>query len=449
MKKVFAPILVVIFVMVAASFALCAETTFKGEFRIQSWSEWNFDKKFNDLDNAQFDGWFEQRFRLTVTHTTSEFLKAVVQLDLVEDTWGQGRAMRINNFQPFVMGFPNNGLIDWAYLDFTIPEIGNFRVGKFPVTWGHGLIMSREHPGVDGVEWSKDWGKITTTVLYSKVWDNVIWGISTPDYNRDEDLYALHIAYSPNDKHLIELYGGYDHFYQFDIGFAGLAYTGNIADMIDLKFEGDYLWGDYYKGGIDIEGYSIYADVSYYNDLWRLGLAFLLVSGDRDVDKINIPQIGDEAFSWANIVGNDGGGINSVYRNPWGGGVWWSGDNLANITSLKLYFEICPMNKLSINAAVLYTWCTEDTGPSGKYSHPANWYHAGGTITAWEDSRDFGWEIDLGFSYEIMEGLTYTFAGGVLFTGDAWDYDADPTGGREHENWGTVWSISNTLLYEF
>ena len=437
MKKVLSSTLVLIFVMVAASLAISAETTFEGEFRIQSWSEWNFDKKFNNIYDEQYDGWFEQRFRLTVTHTRSEFLKAVVQLDLVEDTWGQGRSMYIDN--------DNTGeYINWAYLDFTVPEIGRFRVGKFPVTWGHGLIFSQEHPGVDGVEWSRDWGKIATTVLYWKYADPVTFGPTDPFYNRDADLIALHISYTPNDNHLIELYGGYFHFHYFDTGFAGLAYTGNIADMIDIKFEGGYLWGKIYDLSEDIEGYSIYADVSYYNDLFRLGLAFLMVSGDYKSDKQNFPHIWDEAFSWANIVGNDGGGINSVYS-----GVWWSGDYLENITSLKLYFEICPMDKLTINAAVLYTWTTEKVGPTAfGFGHPADWYSNHIGLTGWDDSSDFGWEVDLGFSYEIMEGLTFTFAGGVLFTGDAWDYDAGTTT-RDHEEWGTIWSISNTLLYEF
>jgi hypothetical protein len=70
-------------------------------------------------------------------------------------------------------------------------------------------------------------------------------------------------------------------------------------------------------------------------------------------------------------------------------------------------------------------------------------------MQGWEArSKDFGWEVDLGFSYEIMEGLTFTFAGGVLFTGDAWDYNAGVLA-ADHESWGTIWSISNTLLYEF
>jgi len=72
MKKLLFFCVAVIFIMIAASFALAAETTFEGEFRIQSWSEWNFDKKFNNIYDEQYDGWFEQRFRLTVpTHGAS------------------------------------------------------------------------------------------------------------------------------------------------------------------------------------------------------------------------------------------------------------------------------------------------------------------------------------------------------------------------------------------
>jgi hypothetical protein len=458
MKKLLTLTIAVLFVMVAAS-AVFAETatTFEGQYRVRAWSEWNFDKKYNDSDDGQFDGWFDQRFRLTITHTRSEYLKAVVRIDLVEDTWGQGRAMYIDNH--------NDGrYINWAYLDFTVPSIGNFRVGKFPVSWGHGLTFSLVNPAPEGVEWSNAWGPVALTLLYIKGVDNVIDGAGTAWYNRDTNVYAFHLGITPMENHLVELFFAYQQAddlwgaampgppapsptYDANIFYAGLAYTGNIADMIDIKFEGSYIWGDAQglagNADADIEGWNIYVDVSYYNDLWRLGLAFLMVSGDTDDqsgDKLNITSWVDEDFAWANIIGNDGGGTNSIYAS------WWTGDGLANVTSVKLYFEICPMDKLTINAAVLYAWATEDVGPTGDYSHPAWGYK---NITSpwaqWADDDELGLEIDLGFSYEIMDGLTYTFAGGVLFAGDAWDY-LDASG---HENWGTIWSLSHTLMYEF
>ncbi len=46
-----------------------------------------------------------------------------------------------------------------------------------------------------------------------------------------------------------------------------------------------------------------------------------------------------------------------------------------------------------------------------------------------------------------MEGLSYSFGAGVLFTGDSFDYVNALTG--EREDWGPIWSINNTLMYEF
>jgi hypothetical protein len=424
---------------------------------VRAWSEWNFDKKYNDLSDDQFDGWFDQRFRLTITHTRSEYLKAVVRIDLVEDTWGQGRAMYIN-------GSNTGEYINWAYIDFTLPSIGNFRVGKFPVTWGHGLTLSQENPAPEGIEWSNAWGPVSLTLLYIKNSDKVITGLGTGTYNQDGNFFGAKIAYTPMENHLIELFGGYytdgdftlvNGFWaplgwpniEVDVGFVALAYTGNFADMIDVMFEGAYLFGDAdhaILGDMDVKGWHIYLDVSYYNDLFRLGVAFLMKSGEEDFiinggNDWNLACFSDEAFAWANIIGNDGGGANSIY------GEWWTGDGLENITSVKLYFEICPMDKLTINAAVIWAKFTEDVGIGSWYRHPADYYGNWAGVYSIVNDDDLGWEIDLGFTYEIMEGLTYTFAGGVLFTGDAWDY----FDGAGPEDWGTIWSISNTLLYEF
>ncbi len=89
--------------VVLAPLGVCfaAETTFTGEYQVRAFTEWNFDKQagFGPTQDkrAQYDGWFDQRFRLTITHTRNEYLKAVIRIDLIEDTWGQQRNFRINN----------------------------------------------------------------------------------------------------------------------------------------------------------------------------------------------------------------------------------------------------------------------------------------------------------------------------------------------------------------
>ena len=99
MKKALTILVAMLFLVVAVGVAYSAETTFNGQYKVRGWSNWNFDKKVTapTSERGRYDGYFDQRFRLTITHTRSEFLKAVVQLDLVEDTWGQQRNFRINN----------------------------------------------------------------------------------------------------------------------------------------------------------------------------------------------------------------------------------------------------------------------------------------------------------------------------------------------------------------
>jgi len=499
MKKLMTLALVVVFVATAFTAFAETSTTFTGQYRVRAWSEWNFDKKLEDVtalpghDNAQYDGWFDQRFRLTITHTRSEFLKAVIRIDIVEDTWGQQRNLRINNSAA-------GNFVDWAYLEFTLPQIGTFTVGKFPETYGYGLAFSDGGTGtigLTGARWANAWGPVALSVLYAKVADNVTTGTGNAWYNWDADLFAANVKITPAENHLIEIFGGYIQDndanglgvggvmgnswaaawnaagnYDADIGFVGFAYTGTIADMIDIKLENSWILGHAtWHGGrglagpagladsVSVQGWNLYADVSYYNDLLRVGLAFIMGSGQHHYwnnptyRNVNMNYISQDDFGFNNILVNTAGGTNSIYGNA-----WWPQFSIENITAVKLYFEICPIEKLTLNASVTWAEWTEDVGQNwlgtraaivgakgSAYPHPAASY-GNYTYQSWNASKDLGWELDFGFSYEIMEGLTYSLNVGVLFTGDSWDYEkADGT----RADWGEIWTISNQLLYEF
>ncbi len=520
MKKLLTLILAIIFVATAFTAFAETKTEFSGEYRVRAWSEYNFDKKREDQpgltishDNAAYDGWFEQRFRLTIAHTRSEFLKAVIRFDLVEDTWGQQRNLFINNSAA-------GNFIDWAYIEFTLPTLGTFTVGRFPQEYGYGLLFSAgyEGPGIDGVKWERAFGPVALSAAYIKFADRVTAGpaAGASEYNWDSDLYALSLKVTPADNHLIELFGGvlfdrfaglwvdaagnigssairnsYDYWWNFPagydstFGFAGIAYTGTIADMLDIKLEYSHIFGKartinvpfssayfpipdaalvgFYPNP-SVGGWNLYVDVAYYNDLLRVGAAFIMGSGEKhhwnnsSRKHININSLREDNFKWANILIGGNFGLNSLhfFGNGWD-------EQIENITSAKLYFEICPIEKLSINAAVIWAKWTEPVGDSflittrgnyvrskgAAYPHPAfinGVVGSGYNYSSWDVSDDLGWEIDFGFSYEIMEGLTYSLDVGVLFTGDSLDYEkADGTRG----DWGEIWSISNTLLYEF
>ena len=525
MKKTVALLIAVLFVSVIAATAFATDTSFEGEYRVRALAEWNFDKKpgYGPPDyEPSYDGWFEQRFRLTITHTRSEYLKAVIRLDLVEDTWGQGRAFMINNDPRANFAGPGS-YIDWAYLEFTLPPIGTFTVGKFPEKLGYGLLFSVEAPGMDGIRLSNSWGPVDLSLGYAKLVDNVTPGLAGPGsvwYNRDTNLWYADLKYNITEDHMIELFGGYvasndgsilvnsasllwwdwfnwqSQWWDVNLGFLGMAYSGNIADMIDIKFEYSWVlgnavtkpwlsagWGPAVPYDLErsVEGYNLYLDVSYYNDLFRIGLAFIMGSGQGHVwtggnfapgalnfstyHNINMNYLtfihqGD--FKWGNIIGSGGGDINSIRV-----GDFWALNNIENITSVKLYFEICPMEKLTLNAAVIWAKWTNPVGAGAftdwqkcpGYPHPMDWNANVGGIRnyryqSWSVSDDLGWEIDFGLSYEIMEGLTYTFSAGVLLTGESFDYvyfAPGPRGGvvGTRESWGPIWSISNELLYEF
>jgi len=467
MKKALTILVAMLFLLVAVGVAYSAETTFNGQYKVRAWSTWNFDKKASapTSERGLYTGYFDQRFRLTITHTRSEFLKAVVQLDLVEDTWGQQRNFRINNST-------EGEFIRKAYIEFTLPKVGTFTVGKQPVVLGYGLAFSDSSGYLDGLKWANKWGPVAVSAMYFKGNDNVDEGITDEVYNRDTDAYLLDVAITPNDNHTIELFGGYvnyrtgmpvNHWNDYtlgadwdiinsDVGLVGIAYTGEIADMITLKGEFSYLFGraDLTNwGGPDdarLSGYNLYVDASYHNDLMRIGAAFVTGSGQTDsmydANHLNINFLMADEFVFGNIIASGNGGLNDDF----GAGLGFC-DDIENLTAAKLYFNITPLccdGKLSLNAAVIWARWTEHVGLNTVYDHPVN-YYSDSAYNSWYGSKtDLGWEVDFGLSYEIMEGLTYTLATGVLFTGDSYDYTS-----AGHQQWGPMWMVNNELLYEF
>ncbi len=475
MKKALTILVAMLFLVVAVGAVYAAETTFNGQYKVRGWSNWNFDKKVTAplSERGRYDGYFDQRFRLTITHTRSEFLKAVVQLDLVEDTWGQQRNFRINNST-------TGSFVRKAYIEFTLPKVGTFTVGKQPALLGYGLAFADSSGNLDGLTWSNKWGPLGVSAMYFKLDDNILLGGANESYNRDSQLWLLDLAYTPNDNHMIELFGGYADFdagmpithnwafnwvtplappltNAFDdidanIGLVGLAYTGEFADMITVKGEFSYLFGraDLLDAGgannSKLTGHNLYVDVAYHNDLMTVGAAFIYGSGDTSsgygANHLNVNFILADEFVFGNIIASGNGGLNDAF----GGGLGFC-DDIENLTAAKIYFEITPLccgGKLTLNAAVIWAKWTEDVGAGTPYGHPVSYYGNGYTPFGYA-STDLGWEVDFGLSYEIMEGLTYSLATGVLFTGESFDY----LGGGVKQEWGPMWTVNNNLIYEF
>jgi hypothetical protein len=467
MKKALTILIAMLFLVMAVGIAFAAETTFNGEYKVRAWSNSNFEKRPDHFDSEKglYTGYFDQRFRLTITHTNSEFLKAVVQIDLVEDTWGQQRNFLVNNKT-------NGEFVRKAYLEFALPRVGTFTVGKQPAVFGYGLMFSDTSGYLDGLTWSNKWGPVGVSAMYFKWQDNVTWGGAGEAYNRDNDIWALDLMITPNENHTIKLFGGYvnrrtgflmsHNLYtkmlgvntvHSHVGFAGIAYTGEIADMLTLKgeFSGVFgrtdlrNWGTAYPDNALVTGYNLYLDASWHNDLLRAGLAFVHGSGDTrggmQANHFNVNFITADEFVFGNIIASGNGGL----QDDFGEGLGFA-DDIENLTAAKLYFEVSPMEKLSLNAAVIWARWTEPVGFDTAYIHPVRYYSDGGYFSWYGSSTDLGWEVDLGLSYEVMEGLTYTLATGVLFTGDSFDYRG---AGDTHENWGPIWTVNNNLIYEF
>jgi hypothetical protein len=209
-----------------------AETTISGTYRIRSVIDYNWDKKMEDgaglgpsHNHDLYTGYFDQRFQVKLVHKRSEFLKAVVVANIVEDTWGQGRSLRWNNYTGDNTG--NTGWINTAYIEAITP-IGLVRAGgNLEDKFGHGTWVDSGFMGKGVNDYGVTYGikidNFIAALTYIKYMDFVqpvlnnitggtapagtffrtwpgnavdeIGGSGTTSYNADMDTYVLTAQY--------------------------------------------------------------------------------------------------------------------------------------------------------------------------------------------------------------------------------------------------------------
>ena len=123
MKKILVLIAATALVVAIALPSFAAETTISGIYRVRSVMDYNWDKQVRDgaglgisHNEPLYTGYFDQRFQMKITHTRSEFLKAVVVASIVDDTWGQQRSLLWNNSTGV-----GDGWIDQASIEAITP----------------------------------------------------------------------------------------------------------------------------------------------------------------------------------------------------------------------------------------------------------------------------------------------------------------------------------------
>jgi hypothetical protein len=589
MRKILVVAMAALLVVAFAVSSFPAETTFSGNYRVRSVMEWGYGIKGPSAggpitdDDALYTAYFDQRFRLTITHTRSEFLKAVVTLDLVEDVWGQGRAM-------YIAGNNSGEIITEAYIEALTP-IGLFTLGAKDGKFGYGTWSdSGGDSNNTSISWAVKFDKIVAALVYTKYRDycqdfmnyvtympthplgmSPTGGTLSENYDQDLDSLVLSVFYLGDqlkagllfqyivDPHtvaggmLIKHGAGFAN-YTFEsahgptvgtnpfcamtgylgwptplggggpwgLGRAGMYRTNAFVlagfwnlqlfdGALEFKGEVDYIWGTpdingqgdaynawlvgaypaplsvgpavYYTPGVDvlpdslkISTLNMYFDLAYHHDLFTVGVAFLYGSG---VDKykglrqkefaLNNTGLGD--FHWGNvIVPGDQGLLGGQGNDPFLASPLGLGSTQENVMSVKLYWSVCPFDKLDIHGAFIWAKYVEEVGRGAVdaagtplevstgvyrvppyYGHPMNYMDMflGGLYVPTGYSDDLGWEIDIGVTYEIMEGLSFNSEFGILFTGDAFDYRALGLGGGPSKDFPNIYRWVNTLTYEF
>lgn len=470
MRKIWFMALAAVLVVAFAAPSFSAETTFSGSYRIRAVMESNWDKSneeglsvggvgFFPKGDALYTGYFDQRFRLTITHKRSEFLKAVVSIDLAEDIWGQQRGMRVNNSQGFQDGFINAAYIEaitpiglikagtdgtsryayglWSdsgikgngtnnptivyaikvdrfiatlsytkYIDFVQPVIDNLAgapVGTFeawhggpapsPLSGAGGdntkfynadtdtYVMTAHYIGdkfkVGGIfQWILDPDAIGASLLVRGISDLGVF----PGSFAGENTWLLPPPAGPPALVPGGAYWPFPGGAQYGFGRLGMyganlfvgGLYGNLKllnDKLEIKAEVDRIFGSgnlnalgegynaFLAGAfgaavgrlpdrIQVDGMSAYLDVSYDFEVAKIGVAGLYGSGEKHwlplhQQHYNFNTTGNDDFHWGNVIVNG----NWAFLGSGANGPLGLADNPENITSVKLYWSVDPMEK--------------------------------------------------------------------------------------------------------
>ena len=350
----------------------------------------------------------------------------------------------------FGIGFGNSynviGIRE-AYLKVDVLPEFSLKAGRQLIKLGHGLILDDTVGAIGGVG---KFGPFTVMLADAVICDtNALGSVGTcvspgnvvaSGTGGDTDLYIARLNFTHMDDHKLGLFVTYldDRkaatvpFFTLGDQSGDLWTVGATADgkfgPANLNLEVDYLTGTGNKPGgaqnDDLRGYNALASINGFTvGPANLGLTLLYTSGvnaNKMAHRDNVNSISGN-YALGNILLNntersdrDGGSVGgplapfiagTLTGLPPGNQVGGSGFNGLGMTAIKLAASMNPLEKLGVDAAVIWAQ-TSETASSGPIVPGP--------------SRNLGVELDGNVQYKLDQYATL-FAGiGYLFVGDAW-----------------------------
>lgn len=398
----------------APAFAMNAD--FTGEYWAMGWfasnPSWVSDSSSTAHPSAAF---VNQRFRLFTRFNVEKGLRFTLRSDIREDVWRPnectGSSCSSVDGEPQVAN-------DHTYVTFST-AIGTFQVGNQAslITFGTGFMNSSSSRA--GIKYTNKFGPVDVGFAWQAEKNNGTYGspYSSPQSDRDSDIYALNAAYKAKGMEAgLQYLFARDASRRTPTGGALLAihaiepYARAKFGPVDLEAEGFFVVsGDYRKQ--DASGQNVSAEGwgAYVNGKFNMGPAY--VGARIQWQTGDDPATSDKREG--NLAGTFGGGTSGDpclvlfqgdytdvfgdYRSP--DGKHSISDTQDNMKLYQIYAGFSPTPKIDLTAS--YTMIKAFEKP---------------TTTSISD--DFGKEFDFQVAYKIFDKLSYMIDFGYVWTGD-------------------------------
>ncbi len=445
-----------------------AQTKFKYNGVYTAWGQSQHAFTF-DHDSYE-DNYVVQMFRLNLSFSGSENVKAVTRFDLGQGWWGIDNALRSvqrtgTSGGSALFDFKDTNFlfhVDHAYVQFKLPDKPlTFRVGRMNYSLGNRIMIDNNYDGVqldiktgENRKLTLSWAKVSEggdNLSDLEVVDNA--GNTIAD-NRDANLYIANFSgKTPSLKY--NVYGFYfrdasindmNAYVPDKLQFFKTRFSVQPTKLMSVGVSGEYTAGkfsligefDYLTGKDEIanttygakqmwdindgnlSGFNLYLKSNYaVSPKFTLGGVFGMGSGDDDLTggKGNINKLRTSGFFYITEIWEDSIMPDEEGISPQGLGApnVRGYRELENTTALQVNGSFRPTKKLELFSSFTYLKSTQPVFA---------WSMVDGmpVIDTATSANDLGTEIDFRISYKIEKGLSAHLRGGFFTPGTAAGY---------------------------
>jgi len=338
--------------------AAAKKFTINGSIRVRGWHKDNY-YSFDDSNDADEDRYIDQRLRIGAKFKSSDYVTAVVRVDLGEGAWGNiessgysytsSRWTRPTDETEFQ--------VDRGYIQIQ-PKSFRLRVGQQFIAYGNKIAVDQNSTAIDLV--------LRTPVSIRLDWAKLEEGDerNDADTNEDEDFYGLDLQYV-GKQHGTPYGGGVffamikDKKVEDDSPYCIAVYGSGNFGKLAMKAELDYFGGENSGANTDYMGTQLYLNTTYkLIKSLKLGASIYYASGTTSANEKQLTAITDAGGSYLPF---SHGPFDTLFR-PLPGDVFDPSGNSAGVSGFSITGDYTtPIKGLLLTGLGGYLTPQEDT----------------------------------------------------------------------------------------